>query len=123
VKVGQPNQKRAAGARGTFDVDRTPVISDDMFDEAEPDARTANLRCSSIIDSIEFFEDTLLVGLSNADAAVLNHDADVLFMGRNENAHPAVGRAILDRVREEIDEDLEHRITIDTYGRQVVGNL
>src|SRR6185436_16410811 len=115
--VGQEDRKRCAAARaGAVDGNRSPVHLDEVPRQREPDAEPAELARRAGVRLPEALEDVRQVLGGDADAAVLHADHDRPVVAPRAQRDSAARRRELDRVRQQVPQDLLQPIAIGADG-------
>src|SRR4030042_367758 len=78
----QPNRKHAALSRFAFNLDSTPVVLDDFFDQCQPQAAPLDRPRQFVAPPEEALEYPVDVFLLDADAEVLPGDGQELLLAR-----------------------------------------
>src|SRR5499426_616052 len=103
-RKGQQNRRPAAQlALGGH----TPALCfDEMFHDGEPQAGPPLLARTAGIDSVESLKNASQVLGGDSASRVADSHENVSTRRRSEDAHPATGRRVTQRVVEQIGEDL-----------------
>ena len=72
----------------------------DALHDREPEAKSAR-HSGPLVETVELLEDRLLLGARDAEAGVVDVDAQPVAMATAADQHAALGR-ILDRVRDQV---------------------
>src|SRR5262245_59868604 len=89
-----------------LDPDAATHPSHELVTDVEPEPRAAHAAGHLRVEAVELLEDLRLLAFRDAQALVPHPEADVTFVGRDADLdRPAVGR-VLDRVLDEVDENL-----------------
>src|SRR5262249_54035957 len=114
----KPYDELAALARpGARCGDRAGVQADEAPDEAEPDAKTSRRRPMRGLVLAERIEDPSEPRPREANAPVLDSQDSLRTAARHHHRDPTAERAVLDRVVDEVDDDLfqPHGVTVDQH--------
>src|SRR5689334_3340891 len=111
------NRKDASLAVLAAHADRTAEAIEQLFRDAQAEARTPVLARPRLVDLAEIFPDTLQIFLADADAGI--HDVDANALPRvgaagDDGDAPPVGE--LHRVRQQVQQDLTHLRAIGIEG-------
>src|SRR5258708_1646719 len=77
-----------------------------MLHDREAEAGTADLPRAPGVDAIETLEETREVARFDSGAGVLDDEAEIVGIGLDAQGHACAARAVLDRVVDEVAEDL-----------------
>ena len=104
----------AALSQLAVDGDIAAVGLGDMFDDGQPQAGAAELAAARLVHPVEPFEQTGEMLFGDAHALVLEADLDFIVHGQRLDLDGAFGRAVLDRIVQQVHRGLLQQGGIDT---------
>src|SRR5581483_4676514 len=105
----QRHGERRAGVGRRLHGQRAVQPLDDLLADVEAEPGAADAAAHLHVEAVELLEDALLLGGGYPDALVDDGDLDALRFFRDEDVHPAPVGPVLDRVLDEVDEDLAEK--------------
>jgi hypothetical protein len=121
---GQPGEERRAHAGRARHRERAPQQLGELARQRQTEAGAVNLALHVALELAELLEDPLLVLGSDPDARVGHREDDGIAVGRERrrHAHLALLRE-LQRVGDEVAQDLGDLPLVRVEGRQIAGRL
>src|SRR5439155_13270930 len=99
------------------DVEPASVRGDEMLDDGQAEAGPAQLARTGLVHAVETLGDPWQISSRNAGAGVLDRDDDApTFGGTRVDRYSSAARRVLDRVVDEVDQDLSQAIAIGLHG-------
>src|SRR5512138_1342634 len=102
---GELDDERSAGARLALDADGAAVGGDDPPDDVEAESEAAEVADGD--GALEALEDPRLIGLGDAHAVIADDEQRAVAQAAHDDVNGGPG-AVLERVGQEVDEDLLH---------------
>src|SRR5712671_6629055 len=111
---GQLDPEGGADSLLALDLDAPAVRLDDALGDGEPESGALGVAREQVVGAVEALEDALALVRADADAVVRHLDPD-LAVAAAAAAEPdaLVGARVLDRVVEQVEDRLRHRVAID----------
>src|ERR671933_922645 len=109
---GEPNLERGAHAHLAFHREAAAVQLNDLLAYSEPQSTTPGGPRAIFIDSVEPVEEVREVLFGNAEPCIRDthgHEGSVF---QYANVHPRAGIGVLDRVIEEVEQDLVNLLRV-----------
>ena len=107
-------------ADGALHPDAAAMRVDDMPRDRQPEARAARFARPGGVYPVESLENSLQVGLRNADARVGHRECYVVAVGAGLHFNLPAGRRVLHRVVEQILQHFAQLRAIPAHGRRIL---
>src|SRR5204863_5078523 len=96
--------------------------ADELVADVEPEPCAADATGHMRIDAVELLEDHALLVGRNPEPLVTDLEEHVLFVPLDADFDPAAVGRVLDRVLDQVHEDLPNLVAVRLYQRQIVGH-